>query len=339
MSSSQDVRQLLEAMERELTRIGAPPMKAEKEFLRFQIDQGDALVALEAEFREKLVAMPAMGQRVYRRFIKERCDASVLTARPYFRARQKIFAAEIGPAMERADVAVVQTHCINYRFIRWVLRTFRLRAEFHDLAQRIVRQRGNMAILILPLALSRLRIFWGRTPRSHNGYLDLMDVAVEGCMAAIDKFVAPFTRTFRAVVIGRISTYLIDAYSQTQTHFYPGDKRMLYRANKLVRQVGGTGLEALDYEDLVMRIRREHPDEQIITTPEGLASMMQAASSVSLDSGPAGVFRAVRERPTMAASPAEAAEQQELQACLQEGLRLTSLVERKVLQLLGMLEA
>lgn len=339
MSASEDIRWLLAAMERELDRIGAPSMKDEADFLKFQVQQGQDLTVLEEQFRKLLVGLPQKGRRLYARFIKECCDVSVLSARPYFRARQKQFADHIGPALERGDVETVQQYRINHRFIRWALAAEDLNRDLRELAERIVRQRQQMAILILPLALSRVRMFWGRTPPSHNGYLDLLDHAVEGCMGAIDKFVPPFTRTFRAVVICRVSNHLIDAYSQTPTHFYPGDKRMLYRANKLSRMVGGSGLEALDYEELVRRIRLEHPDERIVTTPDELASMMASASSVSLDSGPPGVGRAVRERPGAAPDPSQEAEQRELMDRLREQVRVASLVERKVLQLLGLLSA
>lgn len=69
---------------------------------------------------------------------------------------------------------------------------------------------------------------------------------------------------------------IVTSNSETPIHFYPSDKRKLYRANKLVRRHGA------DYEQLSEEINKR--DDDVRTTPTELAGLMAAASCVSADS-------------------------------------------------------
>ncbi len=331
----EELRRFLTSMERDLAATGAPPMSDHRKFYLFQKQKFEDLLVLEDQFRDKL-ARSKSGRAVYRRFLRFVMKRGVLSGRPYFRARQDHFNAKIGKTIVAADIDAVVKFRINYRFVRWVLADGHVGTQLRDLAAQIAKTRHVSATLLIPLALSRVRLFWSRTQRSHLTYLDMVGTAAEGLLACVDKFVPPFLKVYRAVAIGRITSLLIDKYSETSIHFYPGDKRLLYRANKHARKVLGDGLEQLDYDDLVQRIRKENPEERI--APRALADMMAAASTVSLE-GTTGLGREVR---SMAAPSDEApdalVERREMMRRAGElAASVQLLIERKLLQMLGMM--
>jgi hypothetical protein len=149
----------------------------------------------------------------------------------------------------------------------------------------------------MPLGIARARVFYSRTPKSHLSYLDLIQIAAEGMMSGVDKYspgkkgeVDP--KVFRSTMIGRISGNHIEEYSETLIHFFPVDKRKIYRANKLIRHFAGM----VDHEKLADQVN-EGPakkkgeesdgDEENVshkTTASEIADLMAAASTVSADS-------------------------------------------------------
>ncbi len=148
------------------------------------------------------------------------------------------------------------------------------------LAKRIAEARWELVTLNMPLAISRARMFYGKTPKSHLSFMDLVQHAAEGLISAIDKFELPYTEVFKGVACGWMTGNFIEAYSETMIHFYPKDKRRIYRANKYRSRFPHGGYEL---KDLVAAVNEGMEDEGAKTTPDEIQDLMAAASTVSSD--------------------------------------------------------
>lgn len=272
------------SLERAIERYGD---LSEESLLERQKRQVETLVELEAEFRKALIRHD-WGPTVYKEFTDWICDNNILAARPFFRERQGVFTAEISKALKtRSDKSLYKFH-FNFNFVQWVMRQRKWRSrkggKVAALADKIAEMRQELIEMNLPLAISRARIFWSRTPKAHLEYMDFVQIACEGLMSAIDKFCLPYSKVFRSVAIGRMVGNFIEGYSETTIHFYPVDKRKIYRANKLVHKYG----ENIDFDKLTNEIN-EGVEPEHKTTPTEIASLMAAASTISADAVPQDV--------------------------------------------------
>lgn len=253
----------------------------DEDFLSRQKRQVDTLIALEREFKETLIAS-SQGERIYAAFVKFICDdrRNILDARPYFRERQGTFTQQISKALRRRNAKALYRFRFNYRFVQFVLnaRAWKPKSMITRLAHEIRSIRDELITMNMPLAISRARIFYSRTPKAHLTYMDLIQIACEGLMSGIDKFVPPFSKAFRAVAIGRMTGNFIEQYSETSIHFFPVDKRKIYRANKLV----GRSVDAGNYDDLAAKVNHG-VEPQHRTNAAEIANLMAAASTVSTD--------------------------------------------------------
>jgi DNA-directed RNA polymerase specialized sigma subunit len=246
-----------------------------------QRKQIEKLHELETEFRKMLIKHP-WGPGVYRAFIhmitKER--KNILAARPYYRERQDVFTSKIAKALKTENEKALYKFHFNYQFVKFAvdLRKWPKNGKIVQKAREIEAMRTELVEMNMPLAISRARIFWSKTPRSHLSYMDLVQISSEGLMSAIDKFVPPYSKVFRAVAIGRIIGELIENYSETHIHFYPQDKRKIYRANKRISKYG----ENPDYDALANEIN-EGVDPGQKTDASEISGLMMAASHVSTD--------------------------------------------------------
>ncbi len=266
-----------------------------------QKKQVEALIAMEKKWRT-MVTRHQFGLSVYRKFVRFIAEEkrNILAARPYFRERQGVFAKHISKALKKGVDGAKDLYrfAINYQFIlfamkqkKWTKRIVKLAEEIRVLRQAIVEM--NM-----PLAINRARVFYSRTPHSHLSYMDLIQIAAEGLMSGIDKY-SPAkggveAKVFRSTAMGRMGGNFIEEYSETLVHFYPIDKRKIYRANKLV----GRYAQGVDYDHLAEAVNTavkkdgeeeapaQEPAEGVghNTTATEIADLMAAASTVSADS-------------------------------------------------------
>lgn len=325
------------SLEAAIEKYGSMP---EKTLLQRQKQQVERLVALETKFRRTLIKHP-WGPGVYKSFIHFITEEkrNILAARPYFRERQEVFTKQIGPALrDRAFKSLYRFH-FNYNFIVFVLKArswnkTNFGAKITNLAKEVADIRTEIVEMNMPLAISRARIFWSKTPKSHLSYMDLVQITAEGLMSAVDKFVLPYSRVFRAVAIGRILGNLIEQYSETTIHFYPIDKRKIYRANKLSRKYAGD----VDYtalaDDVNLGVDPAHR-----TNSSEIANLMAAASCVSADT--------ILPKDSDAAEPGERfaadeanrpdalVEDQESRSLLYASIGSLALIDRKLLRLCG----
>lgn len=250
--------------------------------LQQQERQFNTLIGLEREFRATLIR-GRYGNQVYKAFIKKICDdnGNVLTARPYFRERQEICIGPISQALKRRLVKSLYQYDFNYNFVAFALsaRDWPKQGKLVKLGKQIADLRNEMVQMNMPLAISQARIFWQRTTvRTKDlryAYMDFVQIASDGLISAIDKYVLPFSRNWRAVAIGRMKGNFIEAFSETVVHFYPVDKRKIYRANKLV---GRYPSGQVDFEQLAIDVNLVM-DEVHQTTPSELANLLAASGS------------------------------------------------------------
>lgn len=267
---------------------------SEETLLERQYRQLRTLVKLENDFRKTLIAH-SRGPATYRKFVHLilKQKRNILAARPYFRERQQVFSKEISAALKKAaDKSLYRFH-FNYTFVAFVLEAFPWKegSPVVKLARKIQQLRREIVEMNMPLALSQTRGFWENTPRSHLSYMDLVQIHAQGLIVAVDKFVPPNTkgmtrdeelqayRSFRAVAIGRMMGDRIEQFSETVIHYFPSDKRKLYRAHKALRISGETGV---DYERLAT-IVNDGLDAASMTNPDEMAELLASSSVMSGD--------------------------------------------------------
>lgn len=307
------------------------------------------LIELEKKFRTTLIKHP-WGPAVYKQFVKIILDdkRNILAARPYFRERQSVF-SKISRALKKRSDKGLYKFRFNYSFVQFVLEaknweSNRIGSKIVTLAKEINAIRMEIMEMNLPLAISQARIFWSNTPKSHLSYMDLVQIHCGGLLVAIDKFVPPDTsnmseeeeleayRSFRSVAIGRMIGDRIENYSETLIHFYPVDKRKIYRANKARRVLG----ENPDFSKVAAQVN-EDVEKAHQTTPEEIAELLAASSCVSGDVSvePDGETTLERYEADAEIRPDLVAESNDAMLVMKTNLGVLPLVERKVLRLKG----
>jgi RNA polymerase sigma factor (sigma-70 family) len=254
------------------------------EFTKKQKEQVENLVKLEKEFKKILLAH-CRGLTVYKKFINFIWQSgkdhrrNTLVARPYFRERQSNFSKGISPAIQKRKFKKLSQFSINFPFIVFALNCINWppKSKIRKAAKAVQVARNQIIQQNMPLAISRARIFRQKTPESHLSYMDLVQISMEGLVNAVDKFVPPYTTVFRSVIIGRIVGDLIDNYSEKMIHFYPSDKRKIYRANKAQKhQI------AEDYESLARTVN-SGPELENPTNSGEIHQLLMASSHFSMD--------------------------------------------------------
>ncbi len=339
-------RTFASSLEHEIAKYG----EADVGFDERQKAQVELLVALEAEFRQTLIAH-RWGPSTYKDFVKFICDkkANILAARPYFRERQEVFTKHIAQALKNRDAEALYPFAFNYQFVLFAMKSRqwksnRMGTPIVELADKITAARVEIVETNMPLAISRARIFSKHASLGALSYMDLVQISCEGLMSAVDKYVLPFSTSFRNVIIGRIVGNFIEHNSATMLHFYPVDKRKLYRANKHSGRVVD-----IEIDDLVEQVNRGK--KALHHTDAGeIADIMLAASCVSLEvpagddreggnPGGSGLYPRV-ESGQWAVAPEDQrpdvlAENNDSIAQLSQALGQLSIYERKILRLRG----
>lgn len=322
-------------------------LKRKKTNTARQKAQVEGLVKAEVDFRKELTAhddlKPVMTEFV--RYITE-VHRNILLALPFFRERSEALRANVGTIFKANEATrLVECH-LNGSFVQWYLDRFgkaHKGQEIERLANEVMKRRDEIVYENIPLAISKAKGFWKKTQKSQLSYMDMIQIANEGLINAVDKYCLPYSTNFRAVIIGRITGDLIDAYSKRMVLFPSKDRRRLYHANKLVRF-------ASDTEDLVTKVNAKLP-EDFHTDRNQLEVLMNAASHFSLDSprpkeGSAAVVNVSKSErfstdghDWLTASedvrPDVTYERRELNEKLTDGVRGLSVFARKLLALKG----
>lgn len=239
------------------------------------------LTKLEKSFRRALVRHPR-GLDTYKAFI-DQCS-NILTARPFFRERDATFKAYISGALKAKDAVALTRFAFNWNFIQFVTRlggweTDRAGRRLLQLAQQVNDMRHEIVECNLPLAISEARSFYRKNQHGHLTYMDFNQISAVGLVEAVDKFCGVDTKNFPAVCIGRMKGNLIDDNSQTFIHFYPTERKTLYRLRKLLRQLPKDG--PVDYEKLHYLLNeKESLSQEKLTSMSDVLNIL-AASKVT----------------------------------------------------------
>ena len=251
-----------------------------KQLLEQQRAQVNGLSQLELDFIEALKLCNRAKEAFncfYDYIINER--RNLLAARPFFRERSDKFAEGLMGSIKNRDYNTTSKYHLNFHFCDLVVKRldFSKDKDVLDIYKKIKQLRQDLVLMNLPLIISRARMFYSRTPKSHLSFLDLVQIGVGGLISAIDKYCGTYARVWRAVVIGRAAGDQIRVYSSTVLHFYPDDRRRLYRANKYLAR---RSPDEICEEDLLKVVNEscKHP-----TDGDTLRNLIQAAGIVSVD--------------------------------------------------------
>lgn len=257
------------------------PLEDEETSMERQKRQVEDLFDAEARFKQTLLDSP-FGEEVFERFITFICDErrNILDARKYFRERQVRFVAEISPNLKTRNWKGLSQFRYNYSFIKFAVEYLNGRVpELDTIFAEVAKKRNELVEVNLPLAISRSRIFVGRTPKSHLTIMDFIQSASEGLLTAVDKFTPPYTPAFRSTAMGRMHGNFIEDYSETSLHFFPVDRRKLYRANKEIGRLGG--IRSVDFEALAAAVNKDAEPAEYTNAAE-IADLLFAASTVAI---------------------------------------------------------
>lgn len=251
--------------------------------------QVEELLDAEKKFKETILKY-RQSTEIYKKFLQKVCvqNKNILSARPYFRETAVSFSKKITPAIKENNIEVLKTFDINYQLIQFIrnmwLGPFPKRAE--QLFQRVHAARTILIENNMPLAINRAKLFYRKTPKSHLSLMDMIGICGMGLAAGVDKWCGKYSPVFRSVCIGRMVGNLIDSYSETMLHFYPSDKRVLYKAHTIRSRQGIENINELT--DAVNKSFKDDEKEgksvpkNEVTVSE-LSALMNAASIVSAD--------------------------------------------------------
>jgi DNA-directed RNA polymerase specialized sigma subunit len=247
---------------------------------------------LDAENKFKLYIMKYKASTwAYEAFWQRVCiqNRNILSARPYFRESAITFAKKITPAIKAKDIESIKTFNINYQLIKFIKDSWKGKWDdrMEKLFQRVFVARTKLIQNNMPLAVNRAKLFYRKTPKSHLTLIDMIGICAMGLAAGVDKWNGPYSPVFRSVCIGRMVGNLIDSYSETLLHFYPSDKRILYKAHTLRSRKSIDNVKELT-EAVKTAFKEDSLEGKSIPKNKidvgELNSLMQAASIVSADS-------------------------------------------------------
>ena len=352
--TAEHIRRFGKSLENEIAKFDKYVKAKGEDALSAQRDQVERLLDLEETFQEAL-RTHSKGVWAYQRFVKYITESkgNILHARPYFRERQTFFTKKISPALKAKDAKTLMQFRANFRLIQFLFGQRKWTVRIQKIYRQICDIRNEICVTNTPLAMSRARIFYSKTPKSHLTYMDMAQVASEGLLSAIDKYV-PSDQPFKGlanIAINRISGNLIERYSETVLHFWPPDKKRLYRGHLAAKEVGD------DMEALADKVNEGQAKRGAITPPKPLkdkertdpqeiAQLMLAASCVSTETLVDGTGRSSNgsERPitigeSFSADPSwqpdNINENVESQRRLFEAIEKLSPLKRKYLKLRG----
>jgi DNA-directed RNA polymerase specialized sigma subunit len=254
-----------------------------------QKQQFEELVNAERLFHETLLSC-RISTEMYKKYIQliRICNQNILSARPYFRESSETFSTKITPALKAKDPEALKAFGINFHMVKFMKDSWIgiWPKKLEILFRRVERARTILIQNNLPLAINRAKLFYRKTPKGHLTFLDMIEVSSMGLCAAIDKYTGEFKKNFVGVCIGRIVGNLIDVFSETVMHFYPSDRRVLYRANSIRGRQGIADITELTKavnDSFVADIAEGKTAPKPVTVTE-LAYLMSAASLISSDS-------------------------------------------------------
>lgn len=248
------------------------------------------LMRAETEFRDRLIAHKR-GIKMFEDFIQFiRFDNNdILSARPYFRENAKNFSANVTPHLKNVDAEGLSKQKINILFAKWVKDRWKgsFPKDLRESYETIENIRTRLIVDNMPLAINQAKRFFRKVPLSYVEFTDLIGWCAAGLASGVDKWADDeWKPLFRSVCLGRMKGNMIESYSQTMIHFYPQDRRILYKANAIkFRQ------KIEDIDELAIAVNKAfkedaengvRPIKTEVTGPQ-LRLLLAAASHVGAD--------------------------------------------------------
>lgn len=307
-----------------------------------QQQQVEELVAAEKLFHETILVRERLATEMYKRFIQliRVTNNNILSARPYFREISEVFSDQITPALKAKDPEAMKKFAINYHFVRFIkdhwIGLWPKKVE--AIYQRVKRARTILIENNMPLAINQAKRFYRKTPKGHLTFMDMIEISSMGLAAGIDKYVGEYKKNYMGVAIGRIVGNLIDAYSETTMHFYPSDRRILYRANSIRGRQGITDIVELTRkvnESFEFDLTEGRTSPGAVTVPE-LSRLLAAAATISADSNSGeegyGIYQVTADERE---NPEDAMSTREQYAEISKYARKLPILQQKILRLKG----
>lgn len=344
--TAEHIRTFCKSIQNEISKFTDYVSAKKEDALEAQRLQVQLLLDLEFEFQDA-IRKHSKGPWAYQKFVSYITEekGNILHARPYFRERQLKFKSSISPALKAKDARGLMSFRANFRLIHFIYSQRKWTSRIKGLYNAICAIRNEICVTNMPLAVSRARIFFSKTQRGrgHLSYLDLTQIAAEGLLSAIDKYVPPDNQPFGGlanIAINRMTGNFIEKGSETVLHFWPPDKRKLYNLHKLNRFSDG------DIHALVDMVNKTVDKEEDKTSVHEASQLMMAASCVSTentveskDSGGQSKDKMITIGEGLAADPSwqpdNIAEYTESHAKLHDAIKKLTPFKRKLLKLKG----
>lgn len=286
-----------------------------------QKDQVERLIELERKFRNDICKY-SRSTEMYRLFIDYISNdvGNILSAQSYFREKSTLFNKKISPAIKSKNSQELMKFDINYQLIQFIVDNWtclecdgegtvpseddfgnyeeeecgKCKGDGCGLPERskkyykdLVETRNILIENNLPLAINRAKIFYKKTPKSHLGLLDLIDICVYGLIVGVDKYADDYSTVWRSVSIGRMVGFMIEEYSKSFIRLYPSDKKILYRANSLKHRLSIDNIAELT-EAVNESFERDRENGKSIPklpiTEVQIRTLMNSSTYVSADS-------------------------------------------------------
>lgn len=258
-----------------------------KDFTKKQKFQVEKIMELEETFR-KTINSYKQSDKIYYKFmifIKIQ-KGNILTARPFFRENSKTFGEKISPAFKEKDVQEIKKFHINYKFMLFVIENWKgnIPPKALDAWEKHQEIRKQIIENSMPMAINEAMKFYKAVPKNHVSLMDMINASVSGLCTGVDKWVGPFRSVFRSVCLSRMKANIMDIYNQTVFHFYPSDKKIIYKYN-LIKSKSKDIVSSEILQDINQYLK-ENNDKRTLETYE-LQDLLAGAAldSVELNEG------------------------------------------------------
>lgn len=207
-----------------------------KEFTKKQKAQVERMMELEEIFRKTINSYKQSDKIYYKFLIYIKIEkGNILMARPFFRENSKTFGKNISPAFKEDNIQKIKEFHINYKFILFVIENWKgnVPTKAMDAWQEHQEVRRQLIENSMPMAINEAMKFYKAVPKNHTTLMDIINASVAGLCIGVDKWVGPFKTVFRSVCLSRMKSNIMDVYNQTFLHYYPSDKKIIYKSNLL----------------------------------------------------------------------------------------------------------
>jgi DNA-directed RNA polymerase specialized sigma subunit len=193
----------------------------------------------EQSFAKKLKSTGA-GRNVYVKFIKKilNSQGGIKVARSYFRARQDSYLNTVNKAIRDMKPELMYDVPINYRFCSFAIESLQNKdRKLAKLFEEIKNLRDEITNKHLFLSLNRAKVFKSASYGSFSEFEDLIQLANEALVVAVDKYVMDEdSSSFHVMVIGRIISNLI-TNGETASAATMGEhsRKKLYQIRKILQ--------------------------------------------------------------------------------------------------------